>query len=58
VSIARHKRDLERSSPLATSESPIDPDLAAIIQRWPDLPEAIKAGIVALVRAVDEASTK
>jgi len=28
-----------------------DPDLAAMVDAWPDLPEAIKAGIVAMVRA-------
>jgi hypothetical protein len=27
------------------------PDLAALIDAWPDLPEAIRAGIVAMVRA-------
>ncbi len=29
-----------------------DPDLAAVLQAWPTLPEAIKAGILATVRAV------
>jgi hypothetical protein len=28
-----------------------DPDLAAVVATWPALPEAIKAGIVALVKA-------
>src|SRR5271166_6587760 len=28
-----------------------DPDLAAIVDAWPDLPEAIKAGILAMVLA-------
>ena len=27
----------------------LPPDLAAIVDAWPDLPEAIKAGIVAIV---------
>ena len=29
----------------------VDSDLQAIIQRWADLPDAVKAGIVAMVRA-------
>jgi hypothetical protein len=29
----------------------IDPDLQAIIERWPDLPDAVKASIVAMVTA-------
>ncbi len=28
-----------------------DPDLAAVVDAWPDLPEAMKAGIVAMVKA-------
>jgi hypothetical protein len=28
-----------------------DPDLARIVAAWPGLPEAIKAGIVAMVKA-------
>jgi len=30
---------------------PIDPDLALVIALWPDLPAALKAGILAMVRA-------
>jgi len=36
-----------------------DPDLAAIVAAWSELPEAIRAGIMAMVRAAsgsDEAS--
>jgi hypothetical protein len=29
-----------------------DPDLAAVMDAWPNLPEAIKAGIMAIVKAV------
>jgi hypothetical protein len=29
-----------------------DPDLAAIVAAWPDLPETIKAGIMGMVRSV------
>ena len=28
-----------------------DPDLAALVAAWPGLPEAIRAGIVAMVKA-------
>ena len=28
-----------------------DPDLAAVVDAWPELPEAIKASIVAMVKA-------
>ena len=28
-----------------------DPDLAAVVEAWPDLPEALKAGILAMVKA-------
>jgi hypothetical protein len=28
-----------------------DPDLAAVIDAWPELPEAIKAGILAMIKA-------
>ena len=31
--------------------APIDPDLRAIIERWADLPDAMKAGIMAMVTA-------
>ena len=29
-----------------------DPDLAAVVATWPELPEALKAGIVAMVKAL------
>jgi hypothetical protein len=28
-----------------------DPDLAAVVDAWPELPEAIRAGISAMVKA-------
>jgi hypothetical protein len=28
-----------------------DPDLALILERWPTLPEAIRAGILAMINA-------
>jgi hypothetical protein len=30
---------------------PIPPDLAAVVDAWPQLPEALRAGIVAMVKA-------
>jgi hypothetical protein len=29
----------------------MDPDLASVIETWPSLPEAIRAGILAMVKA-------
>jgi hypothetical protein len=34
---------------------PTDPDLAAIVDAWPALPAALKAGIVAMIRAAGDA---
>jgi hypothetical protein len=33
-----------------TDTAKTDPDLAAVVEAWPDLPEAIRAGIVAMVK--------
>src|SRR5262249_45004745 len=35
----------------ATGALPADPDLAAVVAAWDRLPEAVKAGIVAMVQA-------
>ena len=37
----------------ASSDEHSDPDLQAIIERWPELPEALKTGILAMVRATE-----
>jgi len=34
-----------------TPATPADPDLSAVVAAWPDLPPAIRAGVVALVKA-------
>ena len=31
-----------------------DPDLSAVVNAWPQLPSALKAGIVAMVRAAED----
>jgi|SRR5208337_562024 len=53
---ARTRPDLTlhvcRALPVAlTGPLPDDPDLAAVVDAWPKLPEAIKACIVAMVKA-------
>jgi hypothetical protein len=35
---------------LPTDTCKTDPDLAAVVAAWPELPEAIRAGIVAMVK--------
>ena len=49
-------KDLRQPAPsiahhLPTDTCQTDPDLAAVVAAWPDLPEAIKAGILAMVKA-------
>ena len=41
------------ANPGAVEPNPpaLDPDLAAVIEVWPTLPAAVKAGIVAMVKA-------
>ena len=34
------------------------PDLAAVVTAWPELPEAIRAGIVAMVKATEAEKSK
>ena len=34
----------------------IAPDLQAIVERWADLPDAVKAGIVAMVQAATKSA--
>ena len=38
----------------ATRDLPDDPDLAAVVTAWSSLPEAVRAGIVAMVKASDQ----
>ena len=41
------------TSPAANSTLPDDPDLARLLVAWPCLPKAIRAGILAMVRAAE-----
>lgn len=41
------------SGALGARERPIDPELAAVIDAWPALPEATRSAILAMIRAVD-----
>jgi hypothetical protein len=48
--------DPVRSGPAtknATRALPGDPDLTAVVTAWPRLPEAVRAGIVAMIKASD-----
>jgi len=49
TSLAAKGKCAGRNQPLL--DVPQDPDLAAVVEAWPDLPEALKAGIVAMVKA-------
>ncbi|MBL9001782.1 MAG: hypothetical protein JNK25_11670 [Phycisphaerae bacterium] len=39
------------TSPKPPAPTPPDPELAAVVAAWPALPPAIRAGVMALVRA-------
>jgi hypothetical protein len=40
-----------KSGEFATPIGPLEPALAFVIDAWPTLPEAIRAGILAMIRA-------
>ena len=39
---------------LLTDISRIDPDLAVVVKAWPELPEPVRVGIVAMVKAAKD----
>jgi len=45
--------DSETVSSDSLESAPADPDLARIVAAWPTLPEVIRAGILAMVKAAD-----
>ena len=44
------------SGTVDANSAPIGADLAAIIQRWPRLPEAVRVSILAMIEAVGKAT--
>jgi hypothetical protein len=42
---------------VSTEDGLIDPDLQAVIEAWLELPEAIKAGILAMVKSAGGSET-
>jgi hypothetical protein len=42
----------ETSPPSTSGATPFDPDLAALITAWPTVTPAVRAGILAMVKAV------
>jgi hypothetical protein len=53
--IIDHQADIREQSPVLLPKTlPSDPDLAVVIEAWDRLPEAIRAGIVAMVRAASK----
>jgi hypothetical protein len=47
----RGRRRTPTATEIATALLPDDPALAAVVDAWPKLPDAIKAGILAMVKA-------
>ena len=43
----------DAASPPCEPPTPTDPDLSAVVNAWVKLPNALKAGIVAMVKAAD-----
>jgi hypothetical protein len=44
------------SGAVGVQNGPIDPDLAAVVAAWPDLPEAVRRQVAKLVKATVAAS--
>jgi hypothetical protein len=37
---------------MPTDNCPVDPDLAEVIARWPDLPASIRSAVLLMVRSI------
>jgi hypothetical protein len=46
-----HRKDCFVPHPLRAEPIPLSGELAEVVAAWPKLPEAVRAGIVAMVRA-------
>ena len=44
-----------QANPRNNPRSSVDIELNAVVEAWPDLPGAVRAGIVAMVKAAEEA---
>lgn len=44
-----------KSGALGAQNGPLDPDLVVVAEAWPGLPDALRAGILAMVRAASGA---
>ncbi len=51
-------RENQTSEAERTTGAPNDPDLAAVLNAWPSLPAALRAGILAMVKAAQEPKTR
>jgi len=55
---SRTPSDHSRIHNRAITEWGLDSDLQAVVDAWPDLPEAVRAGILAMVRAAGKPTKK
>ena len=48
---ASQPQTAQEAAPAVPAGRQADPDLAAVVEAWPTLPEPVKAGILAMVKA-------
>ena len=51
---AKSGAETAQNAPDPADRESIDPELAAVVEAWPTLPEAIRAGIVAMVKVSED----
>ena len=47
---AHFPKGAAQGAAVGAENAPIDPDLQTIIERWPDLPQKVKDGLMAIVK--------